>query len=144
LVESCLEKVSHASFQRETKFDFEPGTPVMVRGDMEKSEAVLLRVLEDAILATNRGEAISLTQKRTKDDVTLSITTFGEEASSRANRQKAALTVKSRLGLRRLGESRYSLIVAQFVMEQMSGLLSYRFGPPFSASLQWPSPKTTF
>jgi hypothetical protein len=144
MVESCIEKVGHASFQRETVFEFDMGSHVLARGDLEKSEAVLLRVLEEAVLATPRGESISISHEQTGKNLILTIRTFSEEETTRQNRQKAALTVKSRLGSRKLGESRYSLIVAQFVMEQMSGSLKYKLGPPFTASIQWPSAKTTF
>jgi K+-sensing histidine kinase KdpD len=108
--------------------------------DPEKIEQVVLRILEEAAAHCNRGDEICVSIRENDGFAQMQM-----ELKHRAEpggvlpKRPSTMSVKGRLGVRKPGESRYSLVACEKVAELMGGRFECQTGDQFAAKLGFPA-----
>lgn len=142
LVGSCLEQLDetlrHKSLTIQQELD---GLETCLLVDREKMEQVLLRLLDEAVAITPReGTIIIRSGSEAGGEVTI-VVEGGEVAfGAQVPKRPTPAHVKGRLGVRKPGESRYSLLACKRIMESFGGSLSWDVTDRFSAVLRFEYP----
>lgn len=130
IVRTCLEKAGHAPYFQNTQVDYHPNGlgQNLIRIDIEKAETAILCAFEHVVAHINRPAALRIYHSIQSPYINLHI--VGDERAmieSHNSLDDRNITLRGRLGTRRLGESRYNLQVCKQVMHLMGGKLEQSF-----------------
>lgn len=132
IVRNSLEKANHAPYFRDVIVDYDSTNGnQLIRVDVEKAESAVLCALEQTVKGTERPLKLQLSHSLhgAFGNVIIAVedfTTLDEPVLPATPRIFTGMN--GRLGTRRLGESRFNLLLAEKVMELLGGHLQHEIG----------------
>lgn len=138
IIKCCVDKALHAPYflggEIEVDFQHDKGA---IRIDVEKTETVLLCLMEQMILHTESAPFLKISTASAGHYVAIRFENQPNDKDA-GEHHPIRQGMRGRLGTRRLGESRYSLQVCQKVLHLMSARLDLTGHPLESAEIRLP------
>ncbi|MGI8907288.1 MAG: sensor histidine kinase [Candidatus Sumerlaeaceae bacterium] len=140
LVSEASAKVADVFRHKDIHVEIGENSQPQIVIDDEKSQQVLLRVLEEAGAYCNRHGTvkISMDSSHGRAELRVDLECQPHDTES-AIKRPAPASLKGRLGVRKIYESRYSLSACEKLMSLMGGSLHWQISPQFSAGLRFPT-----
>jgi len=139
LILGAIEKAREARYLHGANLEHElPAEKLLVRVDVEKTEAVILCLLEQILQKTARPLTLKLSVSASGGSVLLCLDTPLEMQVTSSSASTNIRTLRGRLGTRNPGETRYNVALCDKLIRLMGGQMSLPRQEPGSVCLKFP------